>query len=126
MKGIFRKYFINDVTEESGSVLWSSLTETTMEYKTMETLLNLEIKLWDVHPFLLVYIYNNGNSNKMKVCVENREFTIIVEEEPEGRGFSGQCKELPTAISQGKTLEELEENIKDAIQLVLDIQEDRF
>ena len=42
------------------------------------------------------------------------------------RGFSGQCKELPTAISQGKTLEELEENIKDAIRLVLDIQEDRF
>jgi predicted RNase H-like HicB family nuclease len=33
---------------------------------------------------------------------------------------------LPAAISQGKTLEELEENIKDAIQLVLDIQEDRF
>jgi predicted RNase H-like HicB family nuclease len=62
----------------------------------------------------------------MKVSIENREFTIIVEEEPESRGFSGQCKELPTAISQGKTLEELEENIKDAIQLVLDIQEDRF
>jgi predicted RNase H-like HicB family nuclease len=62
----------------------------------------------------------------MKVSVENREFIIIVEEEPKGRGFSGQCKELPNAISQGKTLEELEENIKDAIQLVLDIQEDRF
>jgi predicted RNase H-like HicB family nuclease len=59
----------------------------------------------------------------MKVFVENRQFTIIVEEEPKGRGFSGQCKELPNAISQGKTLEE---NIKDAIQLVLDIQEDRF
>ncbi|RPI80750.1 MAG: type II toxin-antitoxin system HicB family antitoxin [Nitrosopumilales archaeon] len=44
----------------------------------------------------------------------------------EGRGFSGQCKELPSAISQGKTLEELEVNIKDAIQLVLDIQKDRF
>ena len=43
----------------------------------------------------------------MKVSVENRGFTIIVEEEPEGRGFTGQCKELPTAISQGKTLEEL-------------------
>jgi predicted RNase H-like HicB family nuclease len=51
----------------------------------------------------------------MKVSVENREFTIIVEEEPEGRGFTGQCKELPTAISQGKTLEELEENIKDEV-----------
>jgi predicted RNase H-like HicB family nuclease len=41
-------------------------------------------------------------------------------------GFTGQCKELPVAISQGKTLKELEENIKDAIQSVLDIQEDRF
>jgi predicted RNase H-like HicB family nuclease len=56
----------------------------------------------------------------MKVCFESREFTIIVEEEPEDRGFTGQCKELPVAISQ------LEENIKDAIQSVLDIQEDRF
>jgi predicted RNase H-like HicB family nuclease len=62
----------------------------------------------------------------MKVSVENRKFTIIVEEEPEGRGFTGQRKELPVAISQGKTLEELEKNIKDAIQLLLDIQEDRF
>jgi predicted RNase H-like HicB family nuclease len=62
----------------------------------------------------------------MRVSVENREFTIIVEEEPEDKGFCGQCKELPSAISQGKTLEELEVNIKDAIQLVLDIQEDRF
>jgi predicted RNase H-like HicB family nuclease len=44
----------------------------------------------------------------MKVSVENREFTMIVEKEPGGRGFSGQCKELPAAISQGKTLEELE------------------
>jgi predicted RNase H-like HicB family nuclease len=62
----------------------------------------------------------------MKVFVDNRKFTIIAEEEPEGIGFTGQCKELPVAISQGKTLKELEENIRDVIQLVLDIQEDRF
>ena len=61
----------------------------------------------------------------MKVSVGSREFTIIIEE-PKGGGFSGQCKELPTAISQGKTLEELKENMKNAIELVLDIQEDRF
>jgi predicted RNase H-like HicB family nuclease len=76
--------------------------------------------------FYLRTFITTAIANKMKVSVENREFTIIVEEEPEGRGFSGQCKELPTAISQGKTLKELEENIKDAIQSVLDIQEDRF
>ena len=49
-------------------------------------------------------ICNTHYSNEMKVSVENREFTIIVEEEPEGRGFSGQCKELPNAISQGNCL----------------------
>ena len=47
----------------------------------------------------------------MKVSVENREFTIIVEEEPEGRGFSGQCKELPTAISQGKNFGRIRKKI---------------
>jgi predicted RNase H-like HicB family nuclease len=71
------------------------------------------------------YVQQQYNKNKMKVSVGGREFTIIVEE-PEGGGFSGQCKELPTAISQGKTLEELEENMRNAIELVLDIQEDRF
>jgi predicted RNase H-like HicB family nuclease len=71
------------------------------------------------------HVQQQYNKNKMKVSVGSREFTIIVEE-PEGGGFSGQCKELPTAISQGKTLEELEENMKDTIELVLEIQEDRF
>jgi hypothetical protein len=40
----------------------------------------------------------------MKVSVENREFTIIVEEEPEGRGFTGQCNDLPTATTRKEKL----------------------
>jgi predicted RNase H-like HicB family nuclease len=36
--------------------------------------------------------------------------------------FSGQCVELPAAISQGKTLEELRQNMKEAILLVLGSQ----
>jgi predicted RNase H-like HicB family nuclease len=35
------------------------------------------------------------------------------------KGFSGRCLELPGAISQGETLEELKVNITDAIQLML-------
>lgn len=38
--------------------------------------------------------------------------------EKEG-GFSGRCLELPAAISQGETLEELRQNMIDAINLVL-------
>jgi hypothetical protein len=40
----------------------------------------------------------------MKVSVENREFTIIVEEEPKGRGFNGQCKELPNLWKNWKKI----------------------
>ena len=39
--------------------------------------------------------------------------------EEEERGFSGQCLELPGAISQGENLEELKANMVDAVQLIL-------
>ena len=47
-----------------------------------------------------------------------RQFTIRYQTEQEG-GFSGQCLELPGAISQEETIEELIENMKDAINLIL-------
>jgi predicted RNase H-like HicB family nuclease len=46
------------------------------------------------------------------------KYTVVYTEETEG-GFSGRCLELPGAISQGETLEELKVNITDAIQLML-------
>jgi predicted RNase H-like HicB family nuclease len=49
----------------------------------------------------------------------SRKFTIRVQKAPEG-GYSGQCVELPGAISEGETLEELKKNMTEAIQLVLD------
>lgn len=46
------------------------------------------------------------------------KYTIILEKE-EG-GYSAQCLELPGAISQGESKEEAIENIKVAIELVLE------
>ena len=46
------------------------------------------------------------------------KYTVVYTQEAEGR-FSGTCLELPGAISQGETLEELQANITDAIQLML-------
>jgi predicted RNase H-like HicB family nuclease len=46
------------------------------------------------------------------------KYTIVYRDEVEG-GFSGKCLELPGAISQGETLEELELNMTDAVQLIL-------
>jgi len=58
-------------------------------------------------------------TNKYNQRFPKRHFTIRYNEEEEG-GFSGQCMELPGAISQGDTLEELKENMKDAIFLILE------
>ncbi len=62
----------------------------------------------------------------MKVSdkASNRKFTILIKKEHEG-GYSGQCLELPGAISQGETIEELKTNMVDAIHLVLEYIESK-
>ncbi len=48
------------------------------------------------------------------------QFTVKLEESDEG-GYTAQCLELPAAISEGDTKEEALKNIKEAIQLVLEV-----
>ena len=45
-------------------------------------------------------------------------YTVLVEKEDE-EGYSGQCLEMPSAISQGETMDELKQNMQEAIELVL-------
>jgi len=47
------------------------------------------------------------------------KFTAIIES-GEGGWLVGQIEEVPAAISQGKTIEELKENLIDALRLILD------
>ena len=47
--------------------------------------------------------------------------TAIYEEAEEG-GYIGYIAELPGANTQGETLEEVRENLMDALQLILDVQ----
>ena len=55
--------------------------------------------------------------------MEKRKFTVIIQKAPEG-GYSGRCLELPGAISEGQTLEELKANMTEAIELVLESLEE--
>lgn len=48
------------------------------------------------------------------------KYTIILEKEEEG-GYSAQCLEMPAAISQGETKEEALMNVREAIELVLEV-----
>lgn len=50
-----------------------------------------------------------------------RKFHVIIEQDEDGY-YVGQVPELEGCITQGRTLDELMENIKDAIELCLEVQ----
>jgi len=52
------------------------------------------------------------------------QYTIVLEVAEEG-GYTARCLELPAAISEGDTKEEALENIKEAIELVLEVTEEQ-
>ena len=47
-------------------------------------------------------------------------FTAIIERDENGM-FVGQIDEVPAAISQGETLEELKDNLQDALELIFTV-----
>ena len=51
--------------------------------------------------------------------------TAVYEEAEEG-GYIGYVAELPGANTQGETLEEVRENLSDAIQLIFDANREEF
>ena len=55
----------------------------------------------------------------------SRTFSVTIEKDPNTGYFTAQCVELPAAISQGKTEKEAEENVKEAMRLVLEYLRDK-
>ena len=60
-----------------------------------------------------------GNLEGFKMC----KFYSIIHEEPEG-GYSAEVPMLPGCYTDGDTIEEVKENLKEAIQLYLEVTED--
>ena len=57
-------------------------------------------------------------------CIRMK-YHIYIETNEDG-WLTGQCEQLPQAISQGENLDDLMENMKDAIELVLEYQREKF
>ena len=57
-----------------------------------------------------------GNKKK-----EDMEYTAIIEKTSDG-WYIAHCAEIPNAHTQGKTIEEVKENLTDAIELILDCE----
>lgn len=53
------------------------------------------------------------------------ELTAIIEKSDDG-WYVGQLQEIRAVLSQGKTIEELKENLNDALSLYLDVQKDEL
>jgi len=53
--------------------------------------------------------------------MKKMQLTILMEKGDDG-WIGGQLKEYPAVISQGRTVKELKENLKDALKLYLDCQ----
>jgi len=61
-----------------------------------------------------VFLEKGYNSKDM-------EYTAIIEKSDDG-WFIAHCAEIPNAHTQGQTIEEAKENLKDAIELILDCE----
>ena len=57
-----------------------------------------------------------------KIHFENKAYKGILIESPEG-GFSAYIKEVPGVNTQGETITEAKENLKDALCLVLEVNQ---
>jgi predicted RNase H-like HicB family nuclease len=55
--------------------------------------------------------------------VMKAEFTAIIEAAPEG-GYWAICPEVPGANGQGETIEETKDNLRQAIELILEDRRD--
>jgi predicted RNase H-like HicB family nuclease len=51
-----------------------------------------------------------------------QKYAVVIHEDPDG-GFWGEVPALPGCYSQGETLDELEDNIREAIAGVLEVLE---
>ena len=56
--------------------------------------------------------------------MEGIDYTAIIELSEDGY-YVGQIQELPEVISQGKTLDELNSNLLDALQLVIEFHREQ-
>ncbi|MDR2683394.1 MAG: type II toxin-antitoxin system HicB family antitoxin [Dysgonamonadaceae bacterium] len=53
----------------------------------------------------------------------NMEYTAIIEKGKNG-WYVAQCAQIPAALSQGRTIAEAEENLKDAIRMILECEQE--
>lgn len=72
---------------------------------------------------LVAYLFVIGAiSHRQPVTVDGKEYTVAIKKDPDSEWYCGQCEELQGALSQGRTIGKLLENMEEAIALVLEYE----
>jgi len=61
--------------------------------------------------------------SKLSSLYLDMKFTAIIEKGENG-WFVGQVEEIPAALSQGKTIQEVKDNLLDALKLILEVNKE--
>jgi len=65
------------------------------------------------------HILAYAQNEKLKFDFSEPVYTAIIEKTPDN-WYIGQCEQVPGALTQGRTIAEVKENLKEAIQLILE------
>ena len=63
---------------------------------------------------------------KVPLNISDMEYTIRIKKNPQTGWLTGQCEQIPEAITQGKDMAELMFMMEDAIKLCLECRRDEF
>jgi len=58
--------------------------------------------------------------------MKTADLIILIQQDAENGLYVGQIEEFPAAISQGKTVDELETNLIDALKMILAVQKEQL
>ncbi len=67
-------------------------------------------------------VQESKKSREERLSIDERTFTAVLTPDPEEEGYTVTCREIPAAISQGETISEALDNLRDAIELCLEAE----
>ena len=60
----------------------------------------------------------------LQIIIIKMEYTAIIRKTEDG-WYAAQCAQIPEAITQGRTIEEVKENLIDAVTMVLQMKKEK-
>ena len=118
-KNIRDKRMVNSIMEQPETVALTYDKSNPLAKKTLDFILSLGVFQIEKNQHEAEF------EEKYEGKVLNIEYTAIIKEIEDG-WYMAQCEQIQGALTQGRTIEEAKENLKDAIYLLLEDEMEDF